>query len=355
LTLPLVIKGDYMNRKSMTSREIISRVIERKEAPRIGFDFNYPHQNDFVMKLIPFSSPYKKYENWGRYPEILEKVPDFTGEVKLDFLGNICGRVGMDIRGECIKGVLQDDWGLMDNYEFPEFDPVVLETFRKANLGISGKFIVFEPPVSIFSTLRDMRLMDNALADTVLEPDCVRRFLNKVQKVLLKSVEYVHEVGGQALILYDDWGMQHAPFISPQSFADLFKPVYSTIADELHNRNMKFFVHSCGLVWDLIPHFIEAGIDVLQFDQPELSGSENLARTFGKQVTIYSPVDIQKIMSTGNRELIEATAHNMVEVFKKYADGAFIAKDYPAWEDITVDQEWATWARNVFLNEGWNI
>lgn len=157
-----------------------------------------------------------------------------------------------------------------------------------------------------------------------------------------------------ALFVYDDWGMQHAPFISPNSFAELFKPVYKAVADELHNRNMKFFLHSCGLVWDFIPHFIEAGIDVLQFDQPELSGSENLARTFGKQVTIYSPVDIQKIMATGNRELIEATAHNMIEVFKEYADGALIAKDYPTWEDIMVKQEWATWAREIFLREGWN-
>ena len=49
-------------------------------------------------------------------------------------------------------------------------------------------------------------------------------------------------------------------------FCALFKPVYKAVADELHNRNMKLFVHSCGIVWDFISHFIEAGVDVPQFD-----------------------------------------------------------------------------------------
>ena len=345
-----------MNHTNMTSREIITRVIERRDAPRIGFNFNHPHQNDLRwLGIAGFENKYEKYSAWGRYPEILAKVPNFNGEVRVDALGNISGRVGKDSNGECIKGVLQDDWELLDSFEFPEFDQAKIEKLHASNLAQSERFITCVPPVSVFSTLRDARLMDNALMDTVLEPESVSAFLQKVQNVLLQSVDVAHSIGGQALFLYDDWGMRHAPFISPKSFAELFKPVYKAVADELHNRNMKFFLHSCGLVWDFIPHFIEAGIDVLQFDQPELSGSENLARNFGKHVTIYSPVDIQKIMATGNRELIEATAHHMVEVFDKYADGALIAKDYPTWEDIKIEQEWATWARNIFLKEGWKI
>ena len=60
-------------------------------------------------------------------------------------------------------------------------------------------------------------------------------------------------------------------------------------------------------------------------------------------------------MPTGDRELIENTARNMIKVFREYGDGALIAKDYPTWEDIHVKPEWAQWARNVFLEEGWNI
>jgi len=43
-----------------------------------------------------------------------------------------------------------------------------------------------------------------------------------------------------------------------------------------------------------------------------------------------------------------------LRAFREYNDGALIAKDYPAWGDIDVAEEWATWARDIFLTEGWN-
>ena len=30
-------------------------------------------------------------------------------------------------------------------------------------------------------------------------------------------------------------------------------------------------------------------------------------------------------------------------------------KAFATWEDIKIEQEWATWARDVFLKEGWKI
>jgi len=112
---------------------------------------------------------------------------------------------------------------------------------------------------------------------------------------------------------------------------------------------MKFFMHSCGKVYADVPDLIDAGVDVFQFDQPELTGSEVWAREFGRKAVFYCPVDIQKIMATGDKALIEKTALTMTECFKK-AGGSLIAKDYPSWGDINVKDEWAAWARKVFID-----
>lgn len=129
-----------MNQTNMTSREIITRVIERKDAPRIGFNFNYPYQNDFRWQgIAAFENHYERYSTWGRYPEVLAKVPGFNGEVRVDALGNICGRVGKDHNGECIKGVLQDDWELLDSFEFPEFDQAKIENQIYSCAATDGK------------------------------------------------------------------------------------------------------------------------------------------------------------------------------------------------------------------------
>jgi len=59
-------------------------------------------------------------------------------------------------------------------------------------------------------------------------------------------------------------------------------------------------------------------------------------------------VDIQKVMQTGDRALIEQAARRLVGCFGS-ARGGFIAKDYPQWDAIDVREEWAQWARDVFM------
>lgn len=338
----------------MTSREIITRIIEHKSAPRIGFNFNDPHFSDFGFAEITFENRFRQYQDWGTYPELMAKVPGFKGTVHMDSIGNIMGRLENKTNGECVHGVITDDWDALSAFQFPALASENGERLKNLSVSAPDKFLVACPPVSVFATLRDARLMENALMDCILEPDQVKIFEQKVQTVLLECVELAHDAGIQALMLYDDWGTQHATFISPDAFVELFKPVYAAVAQALHRYDMKFIVHSCGLVWKFIPHFIEAGVDVLQFDQPELSGPENLAKIFDHKATLFSPVDIQKIMATGDRAQIEASARNMLRAFREYNDGALIAKDYPAWGDIDVAEEWATWARDIFLTEGWN-
>lgn len=335
----------------MTSKEIISRIIEYREPPRIGFDFNPPHEKDILwMGAAVLKNP--EYENrltWGDYPEIKAQVPDFHGQVHYNLFGNIYGRLKNDSNGECIKGALQEDWTLLDSYEMPKIDYDYYKKLKQENLMGCDKFVLGSMPASVFSTLRDARLMDNALADTLLEPEYVKLFLIKVQKLILEVCELCCDSGFDGLIIYDDWGMQHASFISPEVFRELFKPVYKSTADYLHSRGKKLFVHSCGLVYGFMEDFIDAGVDVMQFDQPELSGSEVLSKEFGGRIAFHCPVDIQKIMSTGDRNLIEQGALHMVEAFKRNCGGGLIAKDYPTWQDINIEQEWADWARKIII------
>ena len=335
----------------MTSREIIRRVIEYRDPPRIGFDFNPPHEKDILwLPAARLTNPrFEPFLAWGDYPEIKAQVPGFHGQVHYNLFGNIYGRLKNDSNGECVRGALQDGWELLDDYRLPELDLSYYEELKEKDLRGSDRFVLGSLPLSAFSTLRDARLMDNALTDTLLEEDNVRRFLDMVTEKLLEIAGHCADAGFDGLIMYDDWGMQHAPFISPATFRELFKPVYRRAAEALHARNMKLFVHSCGLVYSFMEDFIDAGVDVMQFDQPELSGSEVLAGEFGGRIAFHCPVDIQKIMATGDREKIEQGAAHMVDSFKKLCGGGLIAKDYPTWEDIEVEQEWADWARNVIL------
>ena len=83
-------------------------------------------------------------------------------------------------------------------------------------------------------------------------------------------------------------------------------------------------------------------------DQPELHGVDVLAG-YGDKIAFYCPVDIQKVMPTGDREFIETSALKMVESFKK-SGGGLVAMDYGNWQDIDVAPEWQQWARDIIIN-----
>jgi uroporphyrinogen-III decarboxylase len=189
--------------------------------------------------------------------------------------------------------------------------------------------------------------MENALADTLLEPEMVRELMRREEAILLTAVRKAAELGFDAVCFADDLGTQKGLFISPATFRDLFKPVYAAVADETRRLGMSFMMHSCGMVYEVIPDLIEAGINSFQFDQPELYGSDVLAREFGSKAVFCCPVDIQKIMPTGDRKTIEEGALRMVNNFKQYGQGSLIVNDYGSWKDLYVKEEWAAWARDV--------
>ncbi len=337
----------------MTSKEIIKDVIAFSSPQRIGLDFNEPHQDDIAwIPAARLKNPvYEHIKEWGYYEDELKEVPGFTGEVRRDAYGNIYGRLEEKTKGECIKGALQEGWQDLDSFNFPQYDESYESEVKQLLNDNKDKYLLGALSVAVFSTIRDLRRIDNVLMDVILEKNNVVKLLGKLEDLAIKLVKKAAQLGFDGVIVYDDWGTQTALLMSPELWREIFKPIYAKIVKEAHDQGLNFFVHSCGYVYDIIEDFIEIGVDVLQFDQPELLGTKKLSSEFGGRVTFWSPVDIQKVMATGDKAYIQNSAREMITNFGNFG-GGFIAKDYPSWEDIDVKDEWAQWARDIFISEG---
>ena len=94
-----------------------------------------------------------------------------------------------------------------------------------------------------------------------------------------------------------------------------------------------------------MPDLLDAGVDAFQFDQPALYDMPRLAALLReRKAALWSPVDIQKILPTGDRVKIEAGAREMYDTFA----GGLICKNYPDLYGIGVQPEWDTWAYAAF-------
>ena len=151
------------------------------------------------------------------------------------------------------------------------------------------------------------------------------------------------------LIFCEDLGIQDRTLMSPAMWRDIFRPLYERLTSRAHRYNMKVIQHSCGYNWALVDDLCAAGIDCLQFDQPAIYDQPALAAKLRQHgVGLYSPCDIQKVLPTGDRALIERETRRLAETFR----GGFIAKNYPDLNGIGVKPEWDQWAYEAFLGTG---
>ena len=336
----------------MTNREIIRQVLDFDNSPRIGYDFNYPNPSDMVRGNFGYV-PDREYREWGRYPELLEKAPGFDGEV-CRRNGNIFGRLGEKTNGECIRGALEDGWETLDDYIGiylnPYRDPKSYELESLAQWSNNNRdMFTMATIMSLQAISRDARTIGNMLADTVLETQNLKLLVNECANIAIAQVDMLNKHNINSVVMYDDWGLQNSLYINPKSWREIWKEPYARVIERLHSYDMKFMLHSCGYVNDIIDDFVEIGIDVFQFDQPALYDFDDLAKKIGGKATLWSPVDIQKVLPTGDKNKIQTEALRMIQAFHK--NGGLIAKDYPALDDINVKDEWAQYARDVFIYE----
>lgn len=330
----------------MNSKEIILRCLEFRAPERIGLDFVPPHESDICWVNTTRFYDDQHSTGWGRHPHLLEKVPGFNGDVMMDVYGVIHGRLDSFTKGEPVWGPLQDSWDLLDGYAFPMLDPTpdaaVQEWIRE-----NGDRFLVSSIGSPFSIMRNLRRLENLFMDMAAQPEYVKALAERVFAFDSLQIEQAAREGVDAVIIADDWGTQTSLFVSPKMWRRQFGPLYAALVEKAHGLGVKFLVHSCGYVYDIAGDWVEMGVDAFQFDQPGLLGVERLARDFGGRVTFWCPVDIQKVMPTGSRAQIEAEARKLIQAFGSYG-GGLIAKDYPQWEAIGVQDEWAEWARAVF-------
>ena len=76
------------------------------------------------------------------------------------------------------------------------------------------------------------------------------------------------------LCLGEDTGNQNGRMVSPDDFDQVFRPRLKKFYDLAHEFGCKAMMHSCGDTHDIMPTFIEMGLDVLDAMQPEPPGMD---------------------------------------------------------------------------------
>lgn len=324
----------------MNQREIIVRNLEMTGPERIGLAFSAPGRvNDIVGAGLDRSKTFVQ-KTWS------EAGFDYYD----DAWGNTWYRVsGMSKGGEIFRPALAD-WSGLEKLALPDYDdPARYEKARAAFAGAGDRYRMGYLPGFPFAICRYLRKMEVYFQDLVLERENIDRLHDLVTGLLEKMIDLWAGAGADGVFFCEDWGTQERLLISPKMWREIFGPIYRRLCGRARRAGLHVLMHSCGYNRDILDDLAEAGVNAFQFDQPALYGLESLAAKMRRlRVCLFSPVDIQRVMPTGDPDLIAGQARKMADLFGN-GEGGLIARAYGDLPGIGVTPEADECAYRAFL------
>jgi len=231
----------------------------------------------------------------------------------------------------------EDKLNVEDNLE--EFGPISevdlahykreIERLEKTDKAIVGNFggtafgdIGLVPAVNLRHP-KGIRDIAEWYMSTAIRTDYVRELFRRQCEIGLANLSRIHEVVGDrivgTLLTGTDFGTQRGPFISRESYNDLFAPFHREVNDWVHeNTNWKCIIHSCGSVVALLPDFIEAGFDIFNPVQCSAEGMDPrvLKERFGDRITFWGGgINTQHTLPFGTPDEVRSEVRERIEAF----------------------------------------
>ena len=216
----------------------------------------------------------------------------------------------------------------LETYRWPEPDPVeVVATvgerarwlhqntdFALVGSGVIGGGIFEQPCRTVgLETFMEAMILDRPFAE---------RLMDGITEIYIESAErYLDQVGPyiDVFTFWDDVCTQDGWMISPELYVSLVKPRQRRLFEAIKRKTgAKLFYHGCGAVFDLVPHLIDIGVDILNPVQVSARGmdSRRLKAAYGKDVTFWGGgVDTQRILPFGTEAEVRDEVRRRIDDF----------------------------------------
>ena len=96
------------------------------------------------------------------------------------------------------------------------------------------------------------------------------------------------------------------------------EPHYRTLVDHIHSKSAcKVLVHSCGSIYRIIPHRIDAGVEMLNPVQTSCDEMEpeRLKREFGRDMVFWGGgCDTVTVLTNGTPQEVRDAVHKRMDI-----------------------------------------
>ena len=183
----------------------------------------------------------------------------------------------------------------IDQYPWDKIDPYEMEYLKRESESCfaSGKAVVANYCGSILHLALILRGYQQLFIELLSNRPFVEYIFDKILEVHLDNLKRFVSLGDRVQIIQimaDDLGGQENLLISPKMYREMIKPRHKEIfAFIKKHTNWYILMHCDGAIREIIPDFIEIGVDALNPIQTSAQGMdpEELKKEFGKDLTFW--------------------------------------------------------------------
>ncbi len=342
----------------MSSLERVLKTVSHQQPDRIPFDLGSTVVTgitknayiNFVRYLGHEPGHIELYDTAQQLPAVEEEILE---ELDVDIRGLIPNFVrknpSIEDRGDYLW--FSDEWSV--EWEMPRtglyFDPVKsplsgqinkkdIDNFAWPNPTAAGLFEGLEEKAlryhragyavilenlcaGIFEMSCRVRGTEQFLMDLALKPNLACKLLDKFTELKIKFYEAAAQRLGQYIQFIresDDIAGQEALLMSPQMYREFIKPRHKQLFEaqkRLFAPPFYVWLHSDGAIFDIIPDFIEIGLDVLNPVQLTAKGmdAKKLKAEYGKDLTFWGGgVNTQSVLPRGTPDEIKENVRERI-------------------------------------------
>ena len=236
----------------------------------------------------------------------------------------------------------------IERYPWPDMnDPTRVAHVRDQaqRLRDTGEYAVVATPWLLFPFERAhaMQGMDKFLINLIMAPDFAHALVRKITD-LCKTLmgNFLAECGDLIDIIKigDDLGTQNSLMISPKMYRQFLKPLHAEFISFIKARTQaKVFFHTDGDVFDLIPDFVEIGIDILNPIQTSAGRMSNLAalkERYGQNMAFCGAIDTHRVLPFGTPDEVRQEVRRVIDVLGP-GGGYMLASVHTLMNDVSAE------------------
>jgi uroporphyrinogen decarboxylase len=211
----------------------------------------------------------------------------------------------------------------LSEWRAPRLDAATLDHFHRESKALfngTDKAIVtaMGPPYELFYGLGQGGF-EQWMLTFASEPEYVEALYAELTDAWLENLKAFYAAVGdrvQIVQVCDDFGTQHAPFLSVKMFRERLLHAYKRGLDWIHaNTSWKVLLHSDGAIFPLLPSIIEMGVDILNPVQTSAAGMDphKLKAEFGTRLAFWGgSCDGQTTLTHGTPAEVAAEAERNI-------------------------------------------